>query len=173
MPMAGGTKKLKSSRPKAPLGCSVPVPGSGNNLMDLDLDQDRSHCDLDGAAPLAALGSLLELPSGRAPTGDNASVRFRQQAAKPRTVKPALAGLIPSGADHVAVDATAGKKPRVKASDLDATAVDAKVTSKYACGSLKDLSIPEMQCFLRSKGQPVGGKKAELEQKLFLLLQGG
>lgn len=136
----------------------------------MDLDLDRPHCDLDGATPLTA---LLELPSSQAPTGDNASVSFRQQAAKPRTAKPALTGLVPSGADHVAADAAAGKKPRVKASDLDATAVDAKVTTKYACGSLKDLSIPEMQCFLKSKGQPVGGKKAELEQRLFLLLQGG
>ena len=83
-------------------------------------------------------------------------------AAKPPSSAPVLCE-----ADRVA---EAVKKPRIKASDLDAAAVDAKVASKHACGCLKDLSVPEMQCYLRTRKQPVGGKKADLEQRLLSLL---
>jgi len=163
--LADGKKIAKNrSIPRskaAPAGSSLPFHvGRGEVGSD---DVDPGH--LSGASPLAALGSLLlpELPA--VPAAGSASMRLKQQAVKPPTVV--------SGADRVVADvAAAAKKPRVKASDLDAAAVDAKVYAKHAIGCLKDLSIPEMQCFLRSRKQPVGGKKADLEGRLLLLLVG-
>jgi hypothetical protein len=58
--------------------------------------------------------------------------------------------------------------------------VSAKVLAAYAAGggsSLKGLSVPEMQCYLRAHGQRGGPtKKAEVEARLLALLattQGG
>ena len=154
--LADGKKIAKNrSIPRskaAPAGSSLPFHvGRGEVGSD---DIDPGHL---------SLGSLLELPAG--PAAGSASMRLKQQAVKPPTVV--------SGADRVVADvAAAAKKPRVKASDLDAAAVDVKVYAKHAIGCLKDLSIPEMQCFLRSRKQPVGGKKADLEGRLLLLLVG-
>lgn len=50
--------------------------------------------------------------------------------------------------------AAATKKQRTKASDLNVAAVEAKVAAKHASCSLKDLSMPEMQCYLRWGGRP-------------------
>jgi hypothetical protein len=83
----------------------------------------------------------------------------------------------PADAAAAAVDAAAPKRTKTKASDLDLAAVTAKVLAAYAAGggsSLKGLSVPEMQCYLRANGQRGGPtKKAEVEARLLALLAGG
>jgi hypothetical protein len=80
-------------------------------------------------------------------------------------------------ADTAAADAPAPKRTKTKASDLDLAAVTAKIMAAYAAGggsSLKGLSVPEMQCYLRAKGQRGGPtKKAEVEARLLALLAAG
>ncbi|KAG1668319.1 hypothetical protein FOA52_011216 [Chlamydomonas sp. UWO 241] len=63
-------------------------------------------------------------------------------------------------------------RKRAKAGDMDVAAVAAKVLAAHRTGSLKSLSIPEMQCYLRTLPgkQPTGGKKADLEARLSALL---
>ncbi|WIA22248.1 hypothetical protein OEZ85_004573 [Tetradesmus obliquus] len=81
-----------------------------------------------------------------------------------------------AGAEGAAA-AAAAKRTKIKASDLDIAAVTAKVLAAYAAGggsSLKGLSVPEMQCYLRANGQRGGPtKKAEVEARLLALLGGG
>ena len=61
-------------------------------------------------------------------------------------------------------------RQRKKAEDIDLTITEKKIRDKHAAGSLTDLSIPEMKCFLKAHKVPVGGKKAELIAKLELFL---
>lgn len=61
-------------------------------------------------------------------------------------------------------------RQRRKAEDIDLVAVDKKIREKHAAGSLNDLSIPEMKCFLKTHKVPVGGRKAVLIARLEPLL---
>ncbi|GAX84724.1 hypothetical protein CEUSTIGMA_g12146.t1 [Chlamydomonas eustigma] len=70
-----------------------------------------------------------------------------------------------------AMTASNNDRKRTKASDLDCNTVIGKVLAKHAVGNLKDLNVPEMQCFLRARKQPVGGRKAELEERITSLLK--
>lgn len=47
------------------------------------------------------------------------------------------------------------------------------MSAKAAAGRLRELSIPEMQCWLRARKLPVGGKKADLEARLAAALPPG
>ena len=42
----------------------------------------------------------------------------------------------------------------------------------HSGGKLKDLTIPEIKCYLKTQKQPVGGKKEELLARLRKLLDG-
>ena len=53
-------------------------------------------------------------------------------------------------------------KQRVKASDLAAAEVNAKVAEKCAAGKLADLTVPEAKCWLKDRKLPLKGKKDEL-----------
>ena len=54
-----------------------------------------------------------------------------------------------------------------------ATAVTAKVQQLHAAGSLGKLTIPELKAYLKSMKLPVGGKKAELEERVRQSFGGG
>jgi hypothetical protein len=41
-----------------------------------------------------------------------------------------------------------------------------QVNARAGSGKLQELSIPEMQCWLRSRKLPVGGKKGDLEARI-------
>ncbi|PNH07402.1 hypothetical protein TSOC_006140 [Tetrabaena socialis] len=45
------------------------------------------------------------------------------------------------------------------------------VAAAAAAGRLGELTLPEMQCWLRARKAPVSGKKAEVEARLAALLQ--
>ncbi|KAK9810010.1 hypothetical protein WJX72_003309 [[Myrmecia] bisecta] len=57
-------------------------------------------------------------------------------------------------------------RKRTKVDDLEASAVEAKVVEKQAAGKLADLSIPELKCWLKARKLPLGGKKADLVQRV-------
>ena len=61
-------------------------------------------------------------------------------------------------------------RQRKKADDIDLAVVEKKVIEKHATGSLTDLSVPEIKCFLKARKVPVGGKKADLISRLEPLL---
>lgn len=62
------------------------------------------------------------------------------------------------------------KKPRVKAGDISLPEVQVKAQQLLAGGQLGSLTLPEMKCLLKAKGQPVGGKKADILARLQQLL---
>lgn len=45
-----------------------------------------------------------------------------------------------------------------------------QIREKLTAGKMKDVSVPEMQCFLKAHKQAVGGKKADLEARVAALL---
>ena len=57
-------------------------------------------------------------------------------------------------------------RKRVKADELDAAVVGAKIAQKQKEGKLAELTVPEMKCFLKGRKLPVGGKKADLIARL-------
>eukprot|EP00798_Chlamydomonas_sp_ICE-L_P023033 gene23033-30227_t len=61
-------------------------------------------------------------------------------------------------------------RKRSKAADLDLEEVKAKAVEKHTSGKLKDLSLAEMQCFLRAHKLAVSGKKADLELRVAAIL---
>ena len=50
--------------------------------------------------------------------------------------------------------------------DVDAAAVEVKVTSLRAEGKLMNLTVPELKTWLKARKLAVGGKKADLLSRL-------
>ncbi len=50
--------------------------------------------------------------------------------------------------------------------DLDISCITAKVHERHREGRLKELTVPEIKCYLKAHKIPVGGKKEELMARL-------
>lgn len=68
-------------------------------------------------------------------------------------------------------DTKAPPRKRTKAGDLDTDSVTSKIHEKHRERKLKDLTVPEIKCYLKSHNLPVGGKKDELVARLSDLLK--
>ncbi len=119
-------------------------------------------------AYLQDFASLLELT----PAPDREAIEISSPAiSKAALPKPKSRAFLANENGEQSVPSVAAPKPkRTKPSDLDAAVVLAKVLAKQASGLLMDLSIAEIQCYLRSRKQPVSGKKAELLNRLAAIL---
>ena len=122
-------------------------------------------------APAAAPLQPTAIPSSAAAAAAGEDDDDDFQPAAPRAPAPAAAATAPPAAAGPPAPAAARK--RTKASDLDLAAVAAKVAEKHAAGGLKELSMPEMQCYLRAAKLAVSGKKADLEARITAQLGGG
>jgi hypothetical protein len=60
----------------------------------------------------------------------------------------------------------AAKRDRKKASDINVEEAVAKVKAAKSAGTLMKLSLLELKAYLKSVGKPVGGKKAELVERV-------
>lgn len=60
----------------------------------------------------------------------------------------------------------APKRDRKKASDINVEEAIAKVAAARTSGTLAKLSLLELKAYLKSAGKPVGGKKAELVERV-------
>ena len=60
----------------------------------------------------------------------------------------------------------APKRDRKKASDINVEEAVAKVHAAKADGTLAKLSLLELKAYLKSVGKPVGGKKADLIERV-------
>lgn len=60
----------------------------------------------------------------------------------------------------------APKRDRKKASDINVEEAVAKVKAAKAGGTLAKLSLLELKAYLKSVGKPVGGKKADLMERI-------
>ncbi len=69
----------------------------------------------------------------------------------------------PCGGAAAAAPAAHPQRKRAKAADMDQAAVEAKAAS---AGGLAKLNVPELQCLLKARALPVGGKKADLVARL-------
>ena len=146
-PKAPALKGAKAAAPSAPGGGPVhkrpkaaPIKAAANGPTAGGDTGISSLLELAGTAPAAPqqLGAAADgsVALGQTPLGF-----------MPKPDAPAAQATAVSEAA-----AAATKKQRTKASDLDVAAVGAKVAAKHASCSLKDLSIPEMQCYLRLVG---------------------
>lgn len=69
-----------------------------------------------------------------------------------------------------AVPRKAAERMRKKASDFDATQAEAVLRTAHAAGTLQKVSVPEMKAFLKSRGLLLGGKKAEIIERVVAAL---
>lgn len=102
-------------------------------------------------------------------------------AAKPKTaaelfsaVQPGAAGAgtsaanpnVAAGKDAAKPADQAPKRDRKKACDINIEEAVAKVKAANTAGMLAKLSLLELKAYLKSVGKPVGGKKAELVERV-------
>ena len=86
------------------------------------------------------------------------------------TALVAQAGHNPADAAAPAADGKA-QRQRKKASDVAPEQAEAVVRQARACGSFAKVGLHELKAYLRAQGKPVGGKKAELVERVQALLQ--
>lgn len=67
--------------------------------------------------------------------------------------------------EKIKVTATGGTKRKAAASTVGDVA-DAEIRSRADEGTLDKLKVDQLKAFLRSKGQPVSGKKADLTDRV-------
>lgn len=127
-----------------------------------------------GAGPKQAAAGQKRAPGAkaavpRAPKAAKAAAADQAPlAAGAGGPEPAGAPAAAAGAPAVARAAAAAKppKPRAPPKELVLEEVVGKVRAAHAAGKLGSLTIPEMKCYLKSLKKPVGGKKAELEERV-------
>lgn len=125
--------------------------------------QDVAHTDCPLATPGAA-GSAAALRASNV-----ARVHSLPQPTLPKTIHSGQPQPSKAAAAGNAEGVLAAKAPRkrTKAADMDLAAVEAKA---HGPGGLAKLSVPELQCLLKARKLPVGGKKADLVARVELHL---
>ena len=70
------------------------------------------------------------------------------------------------GSSQPPATAKPAARQRIKAADLDAAEVHAKVVQKHAQGKLAELTVPEAKCWLKARKLPLKGKKEDLVARI-------
>lgn len=122
----------------------------------------------EAAAAVLATNALPATAGTVACAGVTAGTLAAGQSAMGLPDQPVTA--LPPAAAATPAAPTKAPRQRKKADDIDLAAVEKKVLEKHAAGSLNDLSIPELKCFLKARKATVGGKKADLIARLQPLL---
>ena len=125
------------------------------------------------ATSAAVLGPSVSPAATTAPANAPATAVLTADAvvSNQHAVVPHLSAVgLPEASAAVPPAPAKAPRQRKKADDIDLAVVEKKVIEKHATGSLTDLSIPEIKCFLKARKVPVGGKKADLISRLEPLL---
>ena len=169
-----------TSAKKPPLPAKRPLPGSAQQAKKAASDKRPKAAQ---QKPMPASADLMEDLAGQnlvrsslPATGQTA------QAEAPPVIPPALLGdtfagkepngrlasmpVLPAHAADDLVSETAAPRKRTQMADVDAAAVEVKVTSLRAEGKLSSLTVPELKTWLKARKLAVGGKKADLLSRL-------
>ena len=184
--MSAQNKSLPSSKPAAPPSCEPHLNAAGSKAS-----QPRTIPSV-SQPPSKALPRVPQLKKGsRLNTAPSTPKRPKPttllkasaqkltalpypQAASQQTAKAIGATPMPPvpavPANSMALAENDKHKPpprkRAKQSDLDASAVEAKVLEKQAARALNDLNINELKVALKNRKLAVGGKKSDLIERL-------
>ncbi|KAK9810009.1 hypothetical protein WJX72_003309 [[Myrmecia] bisecta] len=164
-PAAPATKAL-TGNPKPPT-----APRKRPAAKAADAPQQQNIGQPGGPIPVgseSAMAVLSAMPAGHKTAAKAASSSMPGNAATGASA-PVQAGGQTAAAGGQTAAAGEGQPParkRTKVDDLEASAVEAKVVEKQAAGKLADLSIPELKCWLKARKLPLGGKKADLVQRV-------
>ena len=79
-------------------------------------------------------------------------------------------GDTPVAADDESAEKEKAVRKRAKASDVNPEEAEVALRTAQAQGSFAKVGLAEIKAFLKWKGKPVGGKKAELVERAIALL---
>ena len=166
---AGGNKEAAKKRAAAKKPAAsklVPTPtghvATSAALLPVSAAAERvqSTCN----TPAAATVSVVNPP---VTAGNSAVAAAAASTPDQHAMIPGLSATVAT--EHVAAAPVApvrAPRQRKKAENIDLAVVEKKIHEKHAAGSLNDLSIPEMKCFLKAHKVPVGGKKARADSQI-------
>jgi hypothetical protein len=177
VPLPGGKPVLKRKQPAgggpkaaaAPAAKRAATKAGAPNAKAAKQHDAASRVPKPAVLPTGAAAAHAAEALGEAPGGPAAAVAAALPAAPHPPASEGAAAGAACGAAATKKDAGAApKRERTKASDLDYAVVAQKVEARVAAGagSLKDVSVAELKCYLKANKLPVGGKKADLEARL-------
>ncbi|GAB4820750.1 hypothetical protein N2152v2_007796 [Parachlorella kessleri] len=144
IPGGAPTKPLKTAGQKRPAGTAAPAKPRAPKAVK----------------PAAAGGAR---PSTAAAAAGPAAIAATNSVAPSEPVQPGTAA--------AAAPAAAPKPAKPKAPAMPLEEVVKKVLSSHAAGKLSALTMDQMKAYLKSVKKPVGGKKADLEERVRQHLQ--